>query len=65
MFLVGESVRPCLIGAHPSLTDLDAGDLKFHTDFRSVYATILQGWLKVAPEQVLGQAYPLLELFRA
>jgi hypothetical protein len=32
-------------GEHPSLTDLDNGDLKFATDFRSVYATVLERWL--------------------
>jgi uncharacterized protein (DUF1501 family) len=45
MFLVGKPVKPGLIGKHPSLTDLDDGDLKFHTDFRQVYATVLQRWL--------------------
>jgi uncharacterized protein (DUF1501 family) len=41
-------------GKHPSLTDLDDGDLKFHTDFRSVYATLLEKWLGFEAEPVLG-----------
>ncbi len=32
-------------GTASSLTDLDQGDLKHHTDFRQVYATVLESWL--------------------
>ena len=45
MFLAGSRVRGGLVGEHPSLNDLDDGDLKFHTDFRQVYATLLERWL--------------------
>lgn len=48
-------------GDHPSLTDLHQGDLKFHTDFRSVYATILEKWLDIPSESVLGQKFPMLD----
>jgi uncharacterized protein (DUF1501 family) len=64
MFVVGDSVRPGPNGAHPSLVDLDDGDLKHHTDFRSVYATLLDEWLKLPSADVLGNKYPPLELFR-
>lgn len=63
MFLIGDAIRPGLIGKHPSLSDLHRGDLKHHTDFRSVYAAVLRDWLGVAPEDVLGKAYPPLKLF--
>jgi uncharacterized protein (DUF1501 family) len=47
-----------LVGKHPSLTDLDnEGDLKHHTDFRSVYGTVLDRWLRVHSKMVLGQAW--------
>jgi uncharacterized protein (DUF1501 family) len=45
------------IGKHPSLTDLDDGDLKHHTDFRSAYATVLDRWLKVDSRKVLGRSF--------
>jgi len=45
----------------PNLTDLDQGDLKFNTDFRSVYATVLEKWLGTDSTQVLGAKYPLLD----
>jgi uncharacterized protein (DUF1501 family) len=48
-------------GKHPSLTDLDDGDLKFHTDFRAVYATLLDKWLELPSEPVLGQKFDKLE----
>ena len=41
MFVVGPKVKGGLYGAYPSLSDLDQGDLKFTTDFRRVYATLL------------------------
>src|SRR5262249_16166437 len=36
LFVAGPSVRGGVVGKHPSLADLDADDLKFHTDFRRV-----------------------------
>ena len=34
-----------IIGKNPNLSDLDNGDLKYETDFRSVYASLLQNKL--------------------
>lgn len=65
MFLVGPSVKPGLHGRHPSLKkeDLVLGrDLKFTTDFRSVYATILEKWLSTPHESVIGTRMELLDL---
>ena len=64
MFVVGEPVAAGPIGPHPSLADLDDGDLKFHTDFRSVYAALLDGWLKVKSDEVLGASYAPVALFK-
>src|ERR1700730_13415595 len=55
MFLIGGAVRPGLFGKYPSLTELDRGDLKFNTDFRSVYGTVLDQWLKAPSQVVLGR----------
>jgi uncharacterized protein (DUF1501 family) len=65
MLLVGAAVKQGLVGRHPSLTDLDQGDLKYGTDFRSVYATVLQNWLGTASKPVLGQQFPLLPVVKA
>jgi uncharacterized protein (DUF1501 family) len=48
-------------GKHPSLADLDDGDLKFHTDFRAVYATLLDKWLELPSEPVLGEKFETLQ----
>ena len=45
MFIVGKGVKGGLYGRHPSLTDLDDGNLKMTTDFRRVYATMIDEWL--------------------
>lgn len=47
MFFAGSQIVPGLHGELPSLTDLDAGDLKHHTDFRCLYSSILSNWLQV------------------
>ncbi len=60
MFLVGGSVKGGVYGDHPSLTDLDFGNLKWHTDFRCVYATVLENWLGVPPTPVLGASFDTL-----
>lgn len=57
MFLAGPMVRPGLIGDHPSLSNLDDGDLRHGLDFRSVYAGILKDWLQTDPEAVLGKRH--------
>ena len=45
MFVVGKGVKGGFYGAHPSLTDLDDGNMKMTTDFRRVYATAIKEWL--------------------
>ncbi len=62
MFLLGDAVRGGLHGRHPSLTDLDKGDLKMTTDFRSVYATVLDRWMEIPAAKVLGAEFPSLDV---
>jgi uncharacterized protein (DUF1501 family) len=54
LFIAGPSVKGGVVGKHPSLADLDAGDLKYHTDFRRIYATMLDDWLGCDSKAVLG-----------
>ena len=65
--LGGGKLRSGLVGAHPSLApaDLEDGDIKYGTDFRSVYATLLQDWLKTptsATAAILGRQFNTLPL---
>ncbi|MDX2115417.1 MAG: DUF1501 domain-containing protein [Planctomycetota bacterium] len=64
MFLMGPMVRPGVIGNHPSLTDLDQGDLKFSVDFRSVYAGVLEDWMRTDAAAVLGRKFPAAKVVR-
>ncbi|MFO0828926.1 MAG: DUF1501 domain-containing protein [Phycisphaerales bacterium] len=57
LFLMGAKVRAGLLGEHPSLVDLDQGDLRHTVDFRSVYAAILEDWMKAPATKVLGAEY--------
>ncbi len=62
VFLVGGRVKGGLVGPHPSLTDLDKGALKVHTDFRRVYATVLDRWLGFESQPVLGGRFEPLDV---
>lgn len=59
LFMIGPKVKAGLIGRFPSLApkDLLNGDPQFTTDFRSVYAGVLQNWLKTKSEPVLGRKF--------
>lgn len=59
MLLLGAGGAGGLIGPRPDLSDLEDGDLKFSIDFRSVYAAVLEGWLGVKSEPVLGGRYSI------
>jgi len=54
VFLLGGSIKGGLMGDHPSLTDLDQGGLRYHTDFRSLYRTVLEDWLGLPAMPTLG-----------
>jgi uncharacterized protein (DUF1501 family) len=62
LFLAGPGVAAGPVGKHPKLDDLDSGDLKHHTDFRQVYATLLDQWLGCDSSAVLGAKFPHLPL---
>ncbi len=63
MFLVGSKVKPGAIGAHPSLKDLDDGNLRFGIDFRQVYASVLDKWLGVPAKDVVGESFKAVDVF--
>jgi len=66
MFVIGDPVKGGLYGEQPSLTDtVDGGNLKFSTDFRSVYQTLIRDWLGGDSAAVLGGSFPELTLLKA
>jgi uncharacterized protein (DUF1501 family) len=64
LFVVGPVAKAGLIGTHPSFDDLDDGDLKHHTDFRRVYASLLDTWLGCPAAPVIGDGFTPLDLFK-
>ncbi len=64
-FVIGSGVKGGLYGQQASLAGLDRWDrMGFHVDFRSMYATVLDGWLGGGASTVLGANYSKLGLFR-
>jgi len=60
LFLIGGGVKGGLYGEPPDLANLDDGNLRWSTDFRSVYATVLERWLGRPASPVLGGAFPAI-----
>jgi uncharacterized protein (DUF1501 family) len=61
LFVAGPALKAGLVGEHPSLSDLDSGDLRYHTDFRRVYATLLDCWLGCDSNAVLAGKFEHLD----
>ena len=58
MFVLGNAVNKGIFGEPPNLSNLDTnGNLKYTTDFRSVYATVLDRWLGASSKDVLGSSF--------
>lgn len=66
-FVIGDSVKSGLYGEYPKLAPSDQleGDVHFNTDFRRVYATLLEDVLGVESEPVLKQKFDKLELVKS
>lgn len=64
LFVVGDRVKPGFHGPMPSLApaDLLHGDVRFQTDFRSLYAAILDQWLHTSSAAVLGRKFEPVDL---
>ena len=60
LFLIGGGVKGGLYGAYPDLGNTSIGNVRFSTDFRSVYATVLERWLGRPSQGILQGAFPLL-----
>ena len=65
-FVIGNAVKGGFYGKPPSLTDLVLGDnLETTTNFRRVYATLIQEWMGADAAAVLGQKLTTMGMFRA
>ena len=55
-FAIGDPVRGGMYSEYPSLAEADLveGDLAFNTDFRGVYGTLVEQWLGLDAQPVVG-----------
>jgi uncharacterized protein (DUF1501 family) len=58
LFVLGHQIKGGLHGKHPSFETLEEGDLVHTTDFRSVYASVIESCFGVPHDKVLGAKYP-------
>jgi uncharacterized protein (DUF1501 family) len=65
MFVVGNAVNGGFYGEPPSLARLDDGNLRYTTDFRSVYATLLDRWMSAPADDILAGRFPQLNFLPA
>jgi len=64
-FVIGNAVKGGMYGKAPSLSELVLGDnLQSTTDFRRVYATLINDWLGADATTVLGQPFETLGMFK-
>ncbi len=65
-FVAGNAAIRGIYGPAPNLSSLDSnGNLKWQTDFRSYYGTVLRDWLKTDSAAILGPGYPNLGFVNA
>jgi len=65
-FVIGDSVKGGLYGEYPSLEPdkLDQGDLQWNNDFRGTYATLLEKWMGVDSNPVLGGQFEQFDFIK-
>jgi uncharacterized protein (DUF1501 family) len=64
-FVIGNAVKGGMYGKPPSLTDMVfEGNLQNTTDFRRVYATLIDEWMGVDSAKVLGEKFKTMGMFR-
>lgn len=60
LFLIGGGVKGGVYGTLPDLGNTNMGNVRFSTDFRSVYATVIERWLGRSSQKILGGSFPQL-----
>jgi uncharacterized protein (DUF1501 family) len=60
LFLIGGGTKGGLYGTPPNLASSNIGNVRYTTDFRSVYATVLERWLGRPSAGVLSGDFPTI-----
>jgi uncharacterized protein (DUF1501 family) len=66
-FLIGEPVRGGQYSEYPSikLEDLEQGDPVPNYDFRGLYTTILEDWMRLDPVPIVNGTFEKLDVLAA
>mgnify|MGYP001392639842 CR=1 FL=1 len=63
VFVIGNRVNGGQYGKPPSLTELDHGNLIYTTDYRRVYASLIEEWMGGDATAILKGEFETLDLF--
>ena len=63
IYVIGNKVKGGQYGTPPSLTELDNGNLIYTTDYREVYASLINEWLGVEAKNILHREFAGLNIF--
>ena len=65
-FVIGDPVQGGMYGEYPSLAadKLLEGDLHFNNDFRGLYSTLLEQWMGLDPQPVVGGNFEQLDFIK-
>ena len=65
-FVIGDRVKGGAYGEYPSLdpSKLDEGDLRWNNDFRGTYAAILEKWLGLDAQPILGGNFEQFDIIK-
>ena len=65
-FVIGDNVKGGAYGEYPSLdpSKLDEGDLRWNNDFRGTYAAILEKWLGLDAQPILGGNFEQFDIIK-
>ncbi len=66
-FIIGEKVEGGLYAEYPSLEPsewLNGEDLKHTIDFRGIYGTMLQQWMDITPNEIVGGDFEQINPFK-
>ncbi|MEO6612594.1 MAG: DUF1501 domain-containing protein [Chitinophagaceae bacterium] len=62
MFLLSGGLKQKgILNPMPDLSDLNEGDLRYNVDFKKVYATVLNKWLKADDKSILAKQYEYMD----
>ncbi len=57
VFLFGKGLKGGILGTNPNLNDLNNGNLKYTTDYRQVYTSVVQDWLGASNEAMQATGF--------